>query len=71
MPRTITALCAVVVAAGLIVLSGAVLVLHADVGRLQAQLDARPVQSISCADLAHVQFRVHGHDAHCQDRGTP
>jgi hypothetical protein len=67
MPKAITALCAVVIGAGFIVLSGAVLVLRADVVQLQHQLDARPAsQAITCAALQqHVQLRVHGKNVRC------
>jgi hypothetical protein len=73
-PRTIAALCAAVTAAAIITLSAAVLVLHSDVGRLQAQISSQnpgAIQEISCAALRGVRLRVEGHTARCGDRRTP
>jgi hypothetical protein len=71
LPRTVTALCAAVTAAAIVTLSAAVLILHRDVGQLQAQLDARNpggTQAISCSDLVHVRLLVHGRTARCVTR---
>lgn len=68
MPKSITALCAVVIAAGFIVLSGAVLVLRHDVVRLQGQLDARPVQAHHLRRAAGHPTTIHGRTTRCTDR---
>jgi hypothetical protein len=66
MPRTIRALCGITIAAGFIVLSSAVVILHSDVAKLQAQQAARnpgASQMVPCSSLPHL--KVHGRTVRC------
>jgi hypothetical protein len=54
------------VAAGLLVLSGAVLVLHRDVQELQSQISGQ--NRISCADFTSVKLHIQHRNVRCSNR---
>jgi uncharacterized protein (DUF58 family) len=65
LPRSVTALVAVTAAAAVVVLSGAVLVLHRDVVQLQREI---PAQSLSCAQLHAVRLHIQNRTVRCSTR---
>jgi hypothetical protein len=68
LPRSVTALVAVTAAMAVLVLSGAVLVLHRDVAQLQREI---PGHQLSCADLTHhIRLHVRSRTVRCAERGN-